>query len=120
MHGVGTDVELVSSIAHDSESFRERNFTTAELSYVDSAPDPRGSLAARWAAKEAVVKSLHVETKGAAAPLKDIEVVSTSAGPTIVLHGDVAKLAAEQGISRIEISLSHSDDVACAVAVAQK
>lgn len=110
----------MSSIAHDNQNFLDRNFTEGELAYVASSPDPRASLAARWAGKEAVIKSFHVETKGAAAPLKDIEIVMSSAGPTVVLHGEVAEIAAAQGISRIEISLSHSDDVACAVAVAQK
>ena len=56
--GVGTDVELISAIPVDNESFLERNFTPAELAYCRSAPDTRASLAARWAAKEATVSLL--------------------------------------------------------------
>jgi len=141
--GVGTDVELISAIPVDNESFLERNFTPAELAYCRSAPDTRASLAARWAAKEATVsllyflsrrcpkltrtlfllllqfKSMKVASNGGGASLIDIEVVSTDTAPIIRLHGE-AKVAAEsKGITGFELSLSHSDDVAVAVVVAK-
>lgn len=52
VYGVGTDVELISAIPVDNESFLERNFTAAEIDYCKNAPDMQASLAGRWAAKE--------------------------------------------------------------------
>jgi phosphopantetheine--protein transferase-like protein len=57
-HGIGVDIEPISSINMESETFLERNFTSAELSACRAKPDPRASLCARWCAKEAVVKAL--------------------------------------------------------------
>jgi phosphopantetheine--protein transferase-like protein len=118
VHGVGTDVELISAIPADNETFLARNFTDAELAYCRAAPDFRASLAARWGAKEATFKSLKVESKGAAASMKEIEVVATATGPTIQLHGEAKKMADGLGVSKFEVSLSHSDDVAVAVVIA--
>lgn len=62
---------------------------------------------------------MKVESKGAAASMKEIEIVSTSTGPSVVLHG-AAKLAAEsKGITSFELSISHSDDVAIAVVISK-
>lgn len=119
VHGVGTDVELISAVPADNENFLARNFTDAELEYCRSAPDYRASLAARWGAKEATFKALKVESKGAAASMKEIEVVSTSAGPSIVLHGEAQKLAEQKGVKSFELSMSHSDDVAVSVVIAK-
>ena len=47
--------------------------------------------------------------------MKEIEVVTTPKGPTIVLHGGAKKVADAQGVKSFELSLSHSDDVAVAV-----
>lgn len=111
MHGVGTDVELISSIPADNENFLARNFTEGELAYCRAAPDFRASLAGRWSAKEAVFKSLKVESKGAGASLKEIEICATPAGPTVLLHGEAKRVAEAQGVKKFELSLSHSDDV---------
>ncbi|KAL1413365.1 fatty acid synthase alpha subunit Lsd1 [Vanrija albida] len=112
--GVGVDTELISAVP-TSDSFRERNFTAGEIAYCAAAPDPTASFAGRWAAKEAVFKALGVPSKGAGAPLKDIEIVSTEAGPQVKLHGDAAKAA---GSKSIKVSLSHSDASVVAFAVA--
>jgi len=66
------------------------------------------------------MKSMKVKSKGAGAPLKDIEVVSTATGPTVVLHGEVKRIAEAAGVTKFELSISHSEDVAVAVAVASK
>lgn len=65
------------------------------------------------------VKSFKAQLKGAAAPLIEIEIEASSAGPRVALHGDAAKIAAELGIESFEVSISHSDDVAIAVIVAK-
>ncbi|OJD32187.1 fatty acid synthase subunit alpha [Diplodia corticola] len=89
---VGVDVENVANVNAENAGFLARNFTDAELEYCKAAPDPHASLAGRWAAKEAVFKSLNVPSRGAAAPMRDIEIVSGGGGVPAVkldpnLHG---------------------------------
>jgi phosphopantetheine--protein transferase-like protein len=119
VYGVGTDVELISAIPINNETFLERNFTTGELDYCKKASDMQASLAGRWAAKEAVFKSLKTTSKGGGASMKDIEIVSSDKGPTVQLSGDAKRVADEAGIKSFEVSLSHADGVALAVAVAK-
>lgn len=119
VYGVGTDVELISAIPVGNATFLKRNFTTGELDYCKKAPDMQASLAGRWAAKEAVFKSLKTNSKGGGASMKDIEVVASDKGPSVQLSGDAKRVADEAGIKSFEISLSHADGVALAVAVAK-
>lgn len=81
---VGVDVESVQAINVDNETFIERNFTSNEQVYCRKAPSPQASFAGRWSAKEAVFKSLGVSSKGAGAPLKDIEIVNDENGAPVV------------------------------------
>jgi fatty acid synthase subunit alpha len=81
---VGIDVEDIKAINIDNETFVERNFTRKEQEYCRRAPNPQASFAGRWSAKEAVFKSMHVESKGAGAGMKDIEVLSDSKGAPVV------------------------------------
>ncbi|BFZ56375.1 3-oxoacyl-[acyl-carrier-protein] synthase [Savitreella phatthalungensis] len=118
---VGVDVELISSLPVDNETFIERNFTQNERDYCSAAASPQSSFAGTWSAKEAVFKSLGVSSKGAGASLIDIEIVrsSSSTGPQVALHG-AAKAAAEAaGIREVKVSISHDDVQAVAVAIAQ-
>ncbi|KAH6895234.1 hypothetical protein B0T10DRAFT_477436 [Thelonectria olida] len=116
---VGVDVEDISAINIDNETFVERNFTTNEIAYCRGAPSPQSSFAGRWSAKEAVFKSLGVTSQGAGAALKDIEILKGETGaPTVSLHGDAAAAAKKAGVKDITVSISHSDSQAIAVAVA--
>ncbi|TEA19489.1 Fatty acid synthase subunit alpha [Colletotrichum sidae] len=116
---VGVDVEEISAINVDNETFIERNFTESEIKYCTSAPSPQSSFAGRWSAKEAVFKSLGVSSKGAGAPLKDIEIVKDESGaPAVKLHGDAAAAASKVGLKDVSVSISHSETQAIAVAVA--
>ena len=91
-------------------TFVERNFTDAEIAYCRSQPSPPSSFAARWVGKEAVFKSLGVASKGAAAAMKDIEILPDASGvPTVTLHGEAKAAAEAKGIKKVHISLSHSD-----------
>ncbi|KAF2097561.1 fatty acid synthase-like protein [Rhizodiscina lignyota] len=117
---VGVDVEDVRAINVENATFVERNFTEAEQAYCRAAPNARASFAGRWAAKEAVFKSLGVSGKGAGAALKDIEVVKGESGePTVKLHGDAEAAAKKAGVKGISVSISHTDEQAVAIAVAQ-
>ena len=113
--GVGVDVVQVARLERAltrTPRLRERLFTEAEREL------PRvESLAARFAAKEAVAKAL-----GAPGGLRwrDAEVVSDAGGrPRLLLHGGVAEEAASQGITAWHLSLSHDAGVATAVVVAE-
>lgn len=88
----------------------ERNFTEAEIAYCRSQPSPQASFAGRWVGKEAVFKSLGVSSKGAAAAMKDIEILPNESGvPTVSLHGDAKFAADSKGIQQVLVSLSHSE-----------
>ncbi|KAL4923343.1 trifunctional fatty acid synthase subunit FAS2 [Aspergillus undulatus] len=117
---IGVDVESIASINITNETFVERNFTASEQQYCQSAPSPQSSFAGRWSAKEAVFKSLGVPSKGAGAPLSDIEIENDSNGaPIVKLHGAAAEAAKEAGVKQVSVSISHDDAQAVAVAIAQ-
>jgi len=123
--GVGVDLveieridRLLSSSALGAR-FRRRVFTDRERAYCESATRPAASYAARFVAKEAVMKALCLES-GWGFPWPDIEVVRTGRGaPTVVLHGRAARRAGERGAAAVLVSLSHGKDVAIASALAE-
>jgi hydroxyethylthiazole kinase-like uncharacterized protein yjeF len=109
---------------------KARLFTTAEIAYCEQRKNPVLSLAARFAAKEAVGKLLGTGVQA----WQEIEVVGRGPGhspakdwsaeeraPKVVLRGAAAGAAARMGISEIGISLTHVDSLAgaCAMVVAQ-
>ncbi|KAJ7077160.1 fatty acid synthase [Mycena belliarum] len=118
--GVGVDQELISAVPSSNPTFVTRNFTTNEIAYCRAQPSPPSSFAARWAGKEAVFKSLGVKSKGAAAAMLDIEILNDekTGAPAVTLHGSAKAAADEKGVSKILISLSHSETVAIAFAQA--
>ncbi|KAI0417474.1 fatty acid synthase subunit alpha [Xylaria grammica] len=116
---VGVDVEDIAAINIDNDTFVDRNFTEAEIAYCRKTPSPQSSFAGRWSAKEAVFKSLGVQSKGAGAPLKEIEILPNEKGaPIVSLHGDAADAAKKAGVKEITVSISHSETQSIAIAVA--
>ncbi len=117
---VGIDVVLVDRFAKAlarTPLLKERLFTEAERRTGSGNPRSPESLAARFAAKEAVAKAL-----GAPSGLlwRDCEVVSDSDGrPWLTVAGTVAAAAAERGITRWHLSLSHDGGIASAMVVAE-
>jgi holo-[acyl-carrier protein] synthase len=110
--GVGIDlieIDRVEQALERRPRLAERLFTDSELAYARDRARPGRHLAARFAAKEAVIKAL-----GRNVPPREIEVVSGEP-PTVRLHGRAAEAGAE---SEIAISLTHSRDTAAAVAIA--
>jgi holo-[acyl-carrier protein] synthase len=91
----------------------ERLFTDAEREYAAGRGRPAQHLAARFCAKEAVAKALGIQSWN----FRDVEVLGTGGPPELRLHGAAAARAAELGVS-VEISLTHTDRDAAAVAVA--
>lgn len=93
-----------------------RTFTPAEIDYCRSAREPWERFAARWAAKEAVVKCLGGGVPGV--DLRTIEVTRHSDGaPGLRLDGDAARLAAGRGIGAWLISMTHTATMAEAVVI---
>lgn len=118
--GVGVDVELIAEINIENDTFIERNFTAEEIKYCSNAPNPRSSFAGSWSAKEAVFKSLEVESKGAGASLKDIEIVHDVKGaPTVKLTGAALAAASKRGVKNVKVSISHDDVQSVAVAISE-
>jgi holo-[acyl-carrier protein] synthase len=91
----------------------ERLFTPGEREYAASRGRPGQHLAARFCAKEAVAKALGVESWN----FHEVEVIGTGGPPRIKLSGTAAERAAELGV-QIEVSLTHTDHEAAAVAIA--
>jgi holo-[acyl-carrier protein] synthase len=114
IRGLGIDVVAIERFEETldrSPGFLDRIFTPGER---ERGP---ASLAARWAAKEALAKAL-----GAPAGLHwhDAEVVRGEDGdPDFVIRGTVAARAAELGVTRIHLSMSHDAGIASAVVVAE-
>jgi phosphopantetheine--protein transferase-like protein len=106
-----TIAELISAVPSHNPTFVSRNFTDAEAAYCYAQPSPPSSFAARWAGKEAVFKSLGVKSKGAAASLRDIEILNDpeTGAPTVTLHGDAKAEADKRDIVKVLLSLSHSE-----------
>jgi len=118
--GIGTDlvdVDRFRAVLERTPGMRDRLFTVGELAYADTSADPARPLAARFAAKEAALKSLGVGL--GSMRFVEIEVVRHENGrPELVLHGDAASFAATRGVSGFLVTLSHTDTLAQAVVVA--
>jgi holo-[acyl-carrier protein] synthase len=113
--GVGIDLLEIDRLERALERhprLAERIFTAAEREYAASRARPGRHLAARFAAKEAVVKALGMS---GGFGLREIEVVAGEP-PTVRLSGRAREAAAGR---EIDISLTHSRENAAAVAVAR-
>ncbi len=97
---------------------RERIFTEEELAYALPKSDPVPSLAVRFAAREAVMKSMGVGL--GAFGFHDVWVSREPSGvPTLRVVGTAAELASRHGVTRWHLSLTHSDVIAIAYVVAE-
>ena len=115
MIGIGTDlVELdrFRLALRRTPRLPERLFSDAERAYAARRREPTERLAARFAAKEAAVKALGLRHFG----LREIEVVAGEP-PRLELHGRAAQAARESGVE-LSVSLTHSQQMAAAVVVA--
>ena len=119
--GVGIDVVDIARFRRSLErtpTLRTRLFTDGELAFVASQSDPAPSLAARFAAREAVMKSLGLGL--GAFGFHDVWVERADSGaPSLVVSGPAAELAAAAGVARWHLSLTHSELVAAAYVIAE-
>lgn len=115
---VGVDlieIERVRRALERYPRFRERCFTEAERAYCDSRPNPAESYAGRFAAKEAVGKALGFGIARAWA-WRDVELVGRPK-PGVHLSGRVREWARRTGAGAIDVSMTHSRELAAAVCV---
>jgi holo-[acyl-carrier protein] synthase len=113
---VGVDLVEIERIRRALEryaGFRERCFTEAERAYCDARANPAESYAGRFAAKEAIAKALGCGVFGT---WKEIEVAG-GAKPGVHLSGRTAELAERIGAAGIDVSMTHSRELAAAVCV---
>jgi holo-[acyl-carrier protein] synthase len=116
---VGTDLIEIERIRRSLSRyarFRDRCFTEAEQAYCDSRSNPAQSYAGRFAGKEAVGKALGFGVARAFA-WKEIEIVGRPK-PAVQLSGRLAERAAALGVASVDLSMTHSRELAQAVAVA--
>lgn len=110
--------DVLTSIARFGKRFIGRVFTDREIE--DSTGDPLVAarhLAARLAAKEAILKALRPGADRP--PWRDIEIRRSAGGwCEVELHGSAAALAAKQGLRHWAVSLTHEGTLAAAVAIA--
>ena len=115
---VGTDLIEIERIRRSLaryERFRERCFTEAERAYCDSRPNPAESYAGRFAGKEAVGKALGFGVARAFA-WKEIEIVGRPK-PSVRLSGRTAAFAERVRAGAIDLSMTHSRELAAAICV---
>jgi holo-[acyl-carrier protein] synthase len=95
----------------------ERLFSDAEREYAYRHREPVPHLAARFAVKEAVMKAMGVGLWKFA--MRDVEVVRRPSGqPEVVLHEKAAALAEQRGVGSWLLTITHTDSMAMAVALA--
>jgi len=114
-----TDVERIRSLARKHPQFLTTVFTEGEIAYCQRKRNTYEHLAARFAAKESVMK---VIGRGWLQGIDwtDIEVVSLPSGkPEIRPHGSLLRAMREQGIAGFDVSLSHCRQYAIAVVIAR-
>jgi holo-[acyl-carrier protein] synthase len=115
---VGVDLIEIARVRQALDrypAFRERCFTEAERAYCESRPNPAQHYAARFAGKEAVGKALGFGVARAFA-WTDVE-ISGRPKPAVRLSGRMAALAASAGAGSIDLSLTHSRELAAAICV---
>lgn len=116
--GLGTDIieiaRLKKAVERQGERFLQKIFTSRELNYCLKFSDPYARLAARFAAKEALLKAAGTGLIGAIT-WHDMEIVHDERGqPQVVLSGALAEMLVGM---RVHVSLSHCKAYATATAV---
>ena len=119
--GVGIDVVDIerfrTSLAR-TPSMRERLFTQVELDYATPKADPVPSLAARFAAREAVMKAMGLGLGAFGFHEVWVEVDTATGEPSLRVDGAAERLATARGITSWHLSLAHDGGVATAMVVA--
>lgn len=119
--GLGTDIvendRIEDLYSRFGKKFLFRIYTDEEIQYSLSHENPIPYLAARFAVKEAAVKSLNIKGAGGIS-WKDIEVAGKIFGKKKLVFHQKAKILAEKyGVDKMHVSLSHNKDISLAVVI---
>ncbi len=107
------EIDRIRAALERYPGFRERCFTEAEIAYCDSKPNPAQHYAGRFAGKEAVGKALG---SGVFFTWKEIEIHGRPR-PGVQLSGRTKVWAEKIGAGRIDLSMTHSRELAAAICV---
>ncbi len=111
------EIERMRAALARTPGLRTRLFTEDERAYCDRRTDPTERYAARFAAKEAVLKAMGLGV--GACKWAEIEVArATNGAPSLRLHGGARRLAEERGIASWRLTMTHTSVTAEAIAVA--
>ena len=120
IYGTGTDIIEVERIARVMErdlGFRDKIYTEGEIAYCESKKNKYQHYAARFSAKEALMKAIGTGWR-LGIRFADIEVFHDELGqPHIRLSGKAKELAEKEEFSKIHVSLSHVKELATAVVI---
>jgi holo-[acyl-carrier protein] synthase len=121
IRGTGVDIAETSrieqSLERHGERFTKKVFTSAEIAYCDKFKNRAERYAARFAAKEAAFKALGTGWRVGIRWL-DVEVIHQPSGkPELVLTGRALEVARELQVTRMSISISHSDRYVVAMVI---
>ncbi len=120
--GIGTDIvecqRIAEMIEKHEDRFIRKVYTEWEIEYCGTRKAAAQHYAGRWAAKEAILKSMGTGwAKGI--QWTDLEIRNAMGGaPSVTLAGAAAEISKSLGISEIKISISHCQTFATAFAVA--
>ena len=121
MIGIGADLVDIGRFRRSlvrSPGLCDRLFRPNEQAYAERQSDPTERYGGRFASKEAVLKALGLGLGGIA--MYDIEVIRTDSGaPSLLLHGDAARVSANAGVTGWLVTISHTETLAQAVVVAR-
>ena len=120
---LGTGIDLCEvermrdKVSADGDDFLVAVFLPAEIAYCQAKHHPAEHFAARFAAKEAVVKAL-ADAAGKGSFWQDIEITNEEDGrPVIRLLGRVREMADRLGVRRVLVSMTHTRDLAAVTVV---
>ncbi len=118
--GLGIDIIHVPRVDKGlvrTEGLKETLFTAREIAYCESRGKSSQHFAARFAAKEAFLKAMGSGWRDGYR-FNEIEILNDGSGkPEAFVHGKVKTFCEEKGISRVHVSLSHTQDLAEAVVI---
>ncbi len=121
--GLGTDiikVDRIEKMVANGREYMKTIFTEREMDYCESKTRSSEHYAARFAAKEAVLKAMGIGWRNGFA-FTEIEILNDKLGkPVVFLHGKVNDFFQEQKLKQVTISLSHAKENAIAVAILEK
>lgn len=123
--GIGVDLVEVRRMERILKSpwaprFLRRIFTTSEVTLCEASAHPAQGYSARFAAKEATAKALGTGFSRGITPGEIVVRGGERERPSIMLEGKARALAREMNVTRIHLSLSHTDARACAFVVLEK